>query len=89
MDSLMTIADDILIWRDLGVGAVGMYIFYKFATTVTNNAATQMLQLHSDFLAAYKENTKALQDLVASFRNHTESKDAAIKLLEDRFRMQK
>lgn len=78
--------EDILVWRDLGIGAVAMYVFYKFATTVTNNAAKQMLQLHSDFLLAYKENTKALIELVASFKEHIRTKDEAIRLLEERYR---
>jgi len=78
--------EDITIWRDLGIGAVGMYVFYKFATTVTNNAAKQMLQLHADFLLAYKENTKALIELVASFKEHIRTKDEAIRLLEEKYR---
>lgn len=79
-------AEDILIWKDVGIGIVGMYVFYKFATTVTNNAATQMLQLHADFLEAYKENTKALVGLTILFDKHMASKDAAIKLLEDQLK---
>ncbi len=75
--------EDITIWRDLGIGAVAMIVFYKFATTVTNNAAKQMEQLHTNFLEAYKDNTKALHELVALFEEHTSTKDAAIKLLQE------
>lgn len=82
----MIAVDDILILRDLGIGAVGMYIFFKFATMVTNNAAAQMLQLHSDFLAAYKENTKVLSDLVLAFNKHIDEKDAAIELLRQNYK---
>lgn len=78
--------DDILVWRDLGIGAVAMYVFYKFATTVTNNAAKQMLQLHADFILAYKENTQALIKLIAEFEEHMRIKDAALKLLEEKLR---
>lgn len=78
--------DDLLVWRDLGIGAVAMYVFYKFATTVTNNAAKQMLQLHADFILAYKENTQALIKLIAEFEEHMRIKDAALKLLEEKLR---
>lgn len=78
--------DDLLIWRDLGIGAVAMIVFYKFATQVTDNAAKQMLQLHSDFLIAYRDNTKALIELIAIFKEHTAVKDAAIRLLEEKLR---
>lgn len=78
--------EDILIWKDVGIGIVGMYVFYMFATTVTNNAAKQMLQLHSDFLVAYKENTMALVELVTSFKEHIRTKDEAIRLLEEKYR---
>lgn len=86
MDDNLTLLDDVIIYRDIGIGATAMIIFYKFATTVTNNAAVQMLQLHTDFLTAYKDNTKALIDLVVAFREHTLSKDMAIKLLEERYK---
>lgn len=78
--------EDLVILRDLGIGAVGMYVFYKFAMTVTNNAAKQMLQLHADFLLAYRENTKALIELIVEFKEHMRIKDAAIKLLEEKLR---
>lgn len=78
--------DDLLILRDLGIGAVAMYVFYKFASMVTNNAAVQMLQLHADFLLAYKENTKALIGLIAEFKEHIRCKDEAIRLLEEKLR---
>ena len=78
--------EDLSILRDLGIGAVAMYIFYMFATTVTNNAAKQMLQLHADFLLAYKENTKALIGLIAEFKEHIRCKDDAIRLLEEKLR---
>lgn len=91
MDYLMV--DDLLLWKELGIGAVGMYVFYKFAHTVvdivTKNAAKQMEEFHKQFLGAYKENTKALLELVVLFKDHTNSKDAAIRLLEDKYRQAK
>lgn len=78
--------EDILVWKDVGIGIVGMYVFYMFATTVTNNAAKQMLQLHTDFLLAYRENTKALVELIAEFKEHMRLKDDAIRLLENKYR---
>lgn len=75
--------DDLLVWKELGVGAVGMMVFYKFATTVTNNAAKQMEQLHTSFLEAYKDNTKTLTELVAEFKDHNRTKDRALEMLEE------
>lgn len=76
--------EDILAYKDLGIGAVAMFVFYKFATTVTNNAAKQMTELQGQFLVAYKENTKALQELVAEFKEHINIKDNALQVLEKR-----
>lgn len=78
--------DDLLVWKELGIGAVGMFVFYRFAMQVTNNAAKQMAQLHIDFLGAYKENTKALEKLIAEFKEHIRCKDEAIRLLEAKYR---
>lgn len=63
-----------------------MFIFYKFASMVVINATKQMSQLHSDFLVAYKENTKALTELVAEFKEHINIKNHALELLEERHR---
>lgn len=81
----MALVEDIAIYRDIGIGAIAMIIFYKFATVVTNNAHTQLLQLHTDFLMAYRDNTKALADLVSAFKEHTSSKDTAIRLLQENY----
>lgn len=75
--------DDLLIWKDIGIGAVGIVVFYKFATKVTDNAAKQMTQLHTSFLEAYKENTKVMSELVSEFHNHIKMKDQAIQALRD------
>lgn len=78
------VLEDLTTLRDLSIGAVGMVVFYKFASMVVNNATQQMTQLHNNFLAAYKENTKALQELVTEFKEHVREKDHAIELLEKR-----
>lgn len=75
--------EDILVWKELGIGAIAMVIFYSFAVRVTDNAAKQMTQLHNDFLIAYKENTKVMSELVAEFHNHIKMKDEAIQALRD------
>lgn len=75
--------EDILAWKELGIGAVAMVVFYSFATRVTDNATRQLTQLHTNFLEAYKENTKVMSELVAEFHDHIKMKDQAIQALRD------
>lgn len=77
---------DIIALKELGIGVIAMFVFYKFASKVTDNATNQMTQLHIDFLGAYKENTKALQEMFLELREHRTTKDKALSLLEERYR---
>lgn len=80
----MVSPDDMLAWKEVGIGVVAIIVFYKFASMVVINATNQMAQLHQDFLVAYKENTKALIEFVSEFKEHIKMKDVAIQMLEKR-----
>lgn len=77
------VLEEILAFKDLGIGAIAVVIFYSFAVKVTDNAARQLTQLHTSFLEAYKENTKVMSELVTEFHNHIKMKDEAIQALRD------
>ncbi len=82
--------DDILAYKDLGIGAVSMIIFYLFASKTRDDAMEQIKSSNKqsqdnqkEFIEAYKENTKAIQDLVLEFKEHIKTKEHALELLEE------
>lgn len=82
------IVDDLLLWKEVGIGLAGIYVFYQFATMVVKIVTNQMMELEKRFVTfiedTYKENTKTLTDLVNEFKEHNKMKDEAILMLEKR-----
>lgn len=87
--------EEILAYKDLGIGAISMVIFYAFAKSYredffaqlqeSNKRGEESQQRFMTFIeGSYKENTKALSELVSESREHTKLKNSAIEMLEER-----
>lgn len=91
----MPLLDEVIMYKDLGIGAISMVIFYAFARSYREDFFKQLQEANKrgeesqkrfmDFLeTTFKDNTKTIQELVQAFKDHTRIKDAALLLLEQR-----
>jgi hypothetical protein len=89
--------EDILAYKDLGIGAISMVIFYVFAKSYredffkqlqdANKRGEESQQRFMTFIeGSYRENTKALSELISESREHIKLKNSAIEMLEERHR---
>lgn len=87
--------EEILAFKDLGIGALSIAIFYMFAKSYRQDFFAQLEEANrrgeesqkrfTTFIEnTYKDNTKALQELVTEFKDHNKLKDTAIDMLEKR-----
>lgn len=91
---MVGIIEEITIYKDLGIGAVSMIIFYTFARYTSEKAFKEVedankrsQESQQKFLyfieTSYKENIKTMSELVNVFKDHIKTKERALDLLEE------
>lgn len=87
--------EEIITLKELGTTVIIMAIFYLFAESYRKDFFKQLEEANrreeesqKRFIAfienTYKNNTKALQELVTEFKDHNKLKDTVIEMLEKR-----
>lgn len=88
-------ADELTLFRDVGIAAATLYLMFHFMKWLAEKSFQQIEKAQQQLVennekmfrfmdCTFKENTKAINEMVSILKDHIRIKDEAIEMLKER-----